>query len=275
MTRLADNYAWFFTYNWFYTKFKWDSKGAYVFSQTKKREDTPTNSDPMEHQLIDRAPGHDNVNGTLSEEELKEEERKSAEDAPGYPQANCQAVGNDPMNLKCAFLGGQTYEEWEQEQKQEQDPNPTTSGVPPDPSPTGQMIFVYEWLDTPDKLQSWQITDIPVGKPLDWCGGVDLQYMVAAQNINGTEVPNPIPFPSDIDFSKIAYGGYPGYEQCTYRGNPDGPGTFDCPDFNAPVQCGKTPKVRELITCPATTNSGKSWAVSMVICQWGKSNVKQ
>jgi hypothetical protein len=98
---------------------------------------------------------------------------------------------------------------------------------------------------------------------------------VAAQSIKGTEVPNPIPFPSDMDFSKIDYGGQPGYKQCTYRGNPDGPGTFDCPNFNAPVQCGKTPKVRELITCPARTNSVKSWAVSMVICQWGKSNVKQ
>lgn len=151
----------------------------------------------------------------------------------------------------------------------------STSGVPPDPTPTAQMIWVYTWSDIPDKDQSWQITDLPVGKPLDWCGGNLLPNMVAAQTIDGTNVPNPIPFPSSMDFSKIDYGGQQlGYKQCSYKGTPDTPGTFDCPDFKAPVQCGKTPKVRELITCPATPNMAKSYAVSMVICQWGKSNVK-
>jgi hypothetical protein len=150
----------------------------------------------------------------------------------------------------------------------------STGSVPPDPTPTAQMIWVYEWLDLPAKLQSWQITDLPVGEPLNWCGEDNSRYMVAAQSINGTDVPDPIPFPSDMDFSTIDYGGQPGYKQCSYKGNSDGPGTFDCPDFTAPVQCGKTPKVRELITCPATPNVAKSYAVSMVICQWGKSNVK-
>ncbi|KAJ5176860.1 uncharacterized protein N7482_002737 [Penicillium canariense] len=148
-------------------------------------------------------------------------------------------------------------------------------GVPPDPTPTSQMVFVYEWIDTPAKLQYWQIMHLPVGRPLDWCGGDDLQYMVAAQSIKGTDVPKPIPFPSDMEFSKIDYGGQQlGFKDCVYKGNPDAPGTFECPNFHAPVQCGKTPNVGQLITCPATSNMAKSWAVSMAICQWGKSNVK-
>lgn len=88
-----------FTFNWFKKYWGWTSKGYYYWDDNSKRDISDLGSDDAFD--VD---GNGTLTGStgISVEEMN--------NSPSLP--NCQQVGDEPDDIECAYLGGNSIDEW-------------------------------------------------------------------------------------------------------------------------------------------------------------------
>ncbi|KAL4738220.1 hypothetical protein BDV11DRAFT_171220 [Aspergillus similis] len=100
----SDNYAWFYTYNWFHKHFGWSDKGDWKYIHDDLKRDVVGNDTTTTYSSTDIALDFEGESDTKVDSD-------DLDPSDIQPQANCHQVGNSSLDVECEYLG-EDYEDW-------------------------------------------------------------------------------------------------------------------------------------------------------------------